>query len=404
MDLKSGYPYWTVKNGLIATFPPLECDRRCDVVVVGGGITGALIARSLCDAGLDVVVLEKRDAGWGSTAASTALLQYEIDTELVDLARQYGEDRAVSLYKACEQAIRDIEPLAQGIRGSGFRRMSSLYYASRPWHANRVRGEGELRLRHGFGLEILDRDVLHERFGIRAPAALLTKVAAEIDPYRTAISILQDLERRGAGVFDRTQVESWQQKSNAIHVVTDRGAIVKCRHLVLATGYESQAFLRQRVASNRSSYATVSEPLAGGLGWLARTLVWESARPYLYLRSTADDRLLMGGEDDSVDVPARRDRAVLRKAGRILKKVRRLLPQLPLEEGFAWAGTFAETADGLPFFGPHAQHGPRVHFAMAYGGNGIAYSMIGAELIRQRILRKPHPLLRFLSFERLAGR
>jgi glycine/D-amino acid oxidase-like deaminating enzyme len=403
MDLKSGYPYWTVKNGLIANFPPLQRDLRCDVVVLGAGITGSLIAQSLCEAGLDVVVLEKRDAGWGSTAASTALLQYEIDTDLVDLSKRYGEDRAVGVYKACEQAIRDVEPLAHAVRGSGFRRMSSLYYASRPWHAQRVRAEGELRKRRGFALEILDRDALNEGFGIAASVALLTEVAAQIDPYRTAIGILQQLEKRGVGVFDRTAVETWQAKSNGIHLQTDRGIAVRCKHLVLATGYESQCLLRQRVASNRSSYAMVTEPVAAGLGWLARTLVWESARPYLYMRSTADGRLLMGGEDDRIDLPARRDRAVLGKSRRIIRKVRKLLPELDIEESFAWAGTFAETDDGLPFFGPHAQHGPRVHFAMAYGGNGIAYSMIGAELIRRRILRRAHPLMRFLSFERLAG-
>lgn len=404
MDLKSGYPYWTVKNGLVTNFPALDSDASCDVLVVGAGITGALIARSLAAADLDVVVLDKRDAGWGSTAASTALLQYEIDTELAELAKQYGESRAVGIYKACEEAVRDIESVAREVRGSEFSRMASLYYASRPWHGQRVRDEGELRQRHGFDLEILDRESLRERFGIGASAALLTAVAAEVDPYRTAIGILKNLERAGARVFDRSAVERWETNRARVTVTTDRGARIRCQHLVLAAGYESQAFLRQRVASNRSSYAMVSEPVASGLGWLRRTLVWESARPYLYLRSTADGRLLMGGEDDRIDVPARRDRAVPRKARRILKKVRRLLPELRLEEGFEWAGTFAETDDGLPFFGPHAEHGPRIHFAMAYGGNGIAYSMIGAELIRRRILRKAHPLMRFLSFERLSGR
>ena len=78
-----------------------------------------------------------------------------------------------------------------------------------------------------------------------------------------------------------------------------------------------------------------------------------------------------------------------------------MLPQLELEASFAWAGTFAETADGLPFFGPHSEHGPRVHFAIAYGGNGIAYSAIGAELLCARIRRRKHPLAGFLSFDRL---
>ena len=78
-----------------------------------------------------------------------------------------------------------------------------------------------------------------------------------------------------------------------------------------------------------------------------------------------------------------------------------MFPQLRLQPAFAWAGTFAETEDGLPFFGPHPQHGPRVHFAMAYGGNGITYAMIGATLLRALIERRKHPLAALFSFGRL---
>jgi glycine/D-amino acid oxidase-like deaminating enzyme len=78
-----------------------------------------------------------------------------------------------------------------------------------------------------------------------------------------------------------------------------------------------------------------------------------------------------------------------------------LWPRLPLAIDFAWAGTFAETADGLPFFGPHPQHGPRVLFAMAYGGNGITYSMLGAGLLRALVERRRHPLAALFSFSRL---
>ena len=90
MDLKSGYPYWAIKNGLMHAFPQLQEDTRCDVVVIGAGITGALIADELAIHGHDVVVLDQRDVAWGSTSASTALLQYEIDTHMVDLAETYG--------------------------------------------------------------------------------------------------------------------------------------------------------------------------------------------------------------------------------------------------------------------------------------------------------------------------
>ena len=79
MDLRSGYPFWLVKNGLVHTYPALESDQDCDVVVIGGGITGALAAYTLVQEDVDVIVVDKRDIGWGSTSASTAMLQYEID-------------------------------------------------------------------------------------------------------------------------------------------------------------------------------------------------------------------------------------------------------------------------------------------------------------------------------------
>lgn len=90
MDLKGGYPDWTVRNGLMHAFPRLASDLKCDVAIIGGGISGALIADELAAHGHDVVVLEQRDAAWGSTAASTALLQYEIDTPLAELADRLG--------------------------------------------------------------------------------------------------------------------------------------------------------------------------------------------------------------------------------------------------------------------------------------------------------------------------
>lgn len=170
----------------------------------------------------------------------------------------------------------------------------------------------------------------------------------------------------------------------------------------MAAGYANQHWLKPSVARNRSSYAFITDPIpADLLGPLAQTMVWESARPYLYMRSTGDQRLLIGGEDDAVDIPARRDRRVDAKAARLLKKVGKLFPHLPLQPAFSWAGTFAETADGLPFFGPHPQWGPRVLFGMAYGGNGITYSMIGAGLLRARIERRRHPLAALFGFERL---
>lgn len=404
MDLKSGHPFWLVKNGLLHAFPRLTEPVQCDALIAGAGITGALIGDHLARAGLSVCVIDRREAGWGSTAASTALLQYEIDTELQALAARYGLADAVLAYRSCEQAIGRLRRLARTLRGIDFQPMRSLYIASRWYHRRRVEREGSLRKAQGFKLEVVERDVLYARFGIDAPVALLTPVAAETDPYQFAHRLLGRINARGGRVHARTALAAFKTVRGGVQVQTDSDVPIRCKHLIFAAGYESQQWLDQSVASNRSSYAFVSEPMPGRLGMLKDTLLWESARPYLYLRRTADERLLVGGEDDRLDLAFKRDARVDSKAATLLKRVQRMFPALPVRIAFAWAGTFAETADGLPFFGAHEQHGPRVHFALAYGGNGITYSLIGAELLRDTLLGKRHPCATLFGFSRLNRR
>ena len=148
----------------------------------------------------------------------------------------------------------------------------------------------------------------------------------------------------------------------------------------------------------------IGDPLdAGPLDAFGRTRAWVTARPYLYFRITPDNRLLVGGEDDAIDIPARRDRRVPKKAAKLLERMRAMFPAAGIVPAFSWAGTFAETEDGLPFFGPHASLGPRVHYAMAYGGNGITYSKLGAGLLRALVERRKHPVAKLVSFTRVGA-
>ncbi|WP_111658128.1 NAD(P)/FAD-dependent oxidoreductase [Isoalcanivorax indicus] len=402
MDLKSGYPFWAVKNGLMHAFPPLDADIRCDVAVVGAGITGALIADELAGHGHDVVVLDQRDVCWGSTSASTALLQYENDTHATDLVRRYDQDTALLAYQSSLEAISSIGEIANAIGDVDFDTCDSLYYASRRKDRTDLEDEFAWRQKHGFPVRWLNRGTLKDEYQLKAPAAILSTVAARVDPYRLASRLLHRMQKQGARVFDRTQVASIKATAHSVQLTTDNGMLVKAQYAVMASGYESQRWLRQRVARNLSSYAYITDPIDPvELGWLANTLLWESARPYLYLRSTGDGRLLAGGEDDDHDIPARRDRSVDRKAATLQRKVSRLFPHLKAQAAFAWAGTFAETRDGLPLFGPHPEQGPRVLFALAYGGNGITYSMLGAGLLRAQIEHRAHPLTALFSFSRL---
>ena len=53
----------------------------------------------------------------------------------------------------------------------------------------------------------------------------------------------------------------------------------------------------------------------------------------------------------------------------------------------SWAGTFAQTRDGLPYIGSTPQF-PRGYFALGYGGNGITFSLVAARMMRDLFLGK----------------
>lgn len=398
MDLKSGYPFWAVKNGLLQAYPPLQQSLRCDVAVIGAGITGALVAQEFAAHGHEVIVLDRRDVAWGSTAASTALLQYEIDAHLVELARRYGRADAVLAYRACIEGVDALAALARRIGGCGLARMKSLYWASTRRDGVGLREEYEARRQAGFAVRWLSPQAVAARYGLACGGAILSRPAARLDPYRMTHRLLRPL---GGRVYDHSGVEAISVGARSVRLTTAQGS-VQASHVVVAAGYEGQRWLSQRVARNRSSYAFVTDTMPlPRLGPLRDTVFWETARPYAYLRSTADGRVLVGGEDDAIDVPARRDRRVPEKACALLRRATLLFPQIPWVPAFCWAGTFAETRDGLPYFGAHAQYGPRVLFAMAYGGNGIVYSMLGAALLRATVERRAHALQALFGFGRL---
>jgi glycine/D-amino acid oxidase-like deaminating enzyme len=390
MDLRSGYPVWPVLDGLLAAWPPLERDTVTDVVVLGGGISGALIADALATAGVATVVIDQREIGWGATAGSTALLQYDLDHSLLELVPLRGEAEAVRCYHACVAALDQLESTILSLGTEvGYARRRMVYLATRATDVRKFEAEAAMRARHEIPVSFWPRETLRELTGIDRPAALTSTHAAQVDPYRLTIALLQRAGRNGGLVFDRTRVTRIRRRQDGLlELRTDRGATVACRTLVRATGYETEEMLRQDTVSLHSTYAFASEPLPEIPADFPQ--VWESARPYLYVRTTPDHRMIVGGEDDPFASAVRRDRAMPDKIKRLLRKAKKLFPHLALEPAYYWSGTFAESGDSPPFIGPHPDY-PQTLFALCYGGNGITFAMIAAGLIRDRILGRAQP-------------
>jgi glycine/D-amino acid oxidase-like deaminating enzyme len=401
MDLVSDNPLWPALDGHAHPYPPLRGDAQADVVIIGGGISGALVAHALALAGRDTIVLDKREIGRGSTAASTALLQYELDLPLTELREQRGRDEADRAYLGCRDAIDQLGKLIETLPSPvGFRRRTSLYLVSRERDLGAHREELAARRELGLDAQWADRDALRAGFGIDRPGAILSKEAAEVDPYCLAHELLTESIRRGLRVFAKTCVDKVETRDDGVLVRTADGPCVSARHLVFATGYETREFVGVGPARLVSTFAVASKAGAVPSAWRqSGALIWERANPYLYLRTTLDDRVIVGGEDEDFRDPAHRDALLPGKVERLSERYRELFPGEALEITHAWAGTFGETDDGLPFIGAHRDW-PSCHFALGYGGNGVVFSVLAAEIIRDALDGRVHPLADLFHFDR----
>lgn len=387
-SLHSGRSLWRALGGEPLRGASLEGDQRCEVAVVGAGITGVLLADQLSLIGVDTILLDRETIGTGSTAASTGLLQYEIDTPLVDLIRMVGEHRAVHAYRRGLEAIDELESLISELdENCDFARRSTLCLASEHADLTELRDEADCRRHFDFDVDFLEGALFRDAFAINAPGGLVSRGDGEVNPYRLTQSLAARASRNGGRLFERADIAQIVEHARGVTLSASAGRI-EAQAAVLATGYSASPLLPRNIARLQTTYAVASEPISAPEGWSNRCLIWETARPYFYARQTADNRLLIGGEDtDSAD--DHEDPAFLRrKAERLEGRFKELFPGALFRPQFIWGGTFAETADGLPFIGPrHPQS--RVYFALGYGGNGITFSMIAASLIRDLFLGRP---------------
>jgi glycine/D-amino acid oxidase-like deaminating enzyme len=306
----------------------------------------------------------------------------------------------VDAYRACLEGVRAIGRIARGLkRDVGFRRRPSLYYASRSRDVDSLRQECTARRRAGLPCKLLDETAIAKIVDFKAPAALWSDAGAELDPWRLTRTLLERCSRRDFAVYGRTEVIEIVPRERDVEVRTKRG-LVRARNVVVAAGYEAEKFLPQRVAKLHSTFALVTEPVKSFEGWPQRCLIWASARPYLYARTTSDDRIMIGGEDTRFRDPRHRDTLVPSKGATLLEKARRLFPRIEMEPAYAWGGTFGETEDSLPYIGQHPDGDSRVHYALGYGANGIPVSAIAAELVTASVLGKPHRYRNTFAFDR----
>lgn len=395
MELHDGKPIWPTLEQNTIVFPTLKSSIICDVLIIGGGIAGTIMARMLSDYGLQTVLLEKDEIGSGSTSANTGLLQFSNDSFLVDLIGSIGVEKAVYFYKLCLKAIDDLEKYHSYLPiPADFKRVDSIYYASSDRHVKKLQHEYEALTKYGFSASLLDQRAIEALYSFSAPSAIYTKREAQVNPLQFAKSLASNSLDLGLCVYEHTKVLSHRFTDDALYFETSHGEIT-AKHVIYATGYETQEFAKTKGALLERTYTIATEPVENFDGWHNRSLIWETNRPYYYLRTTSDNRILIGGLDTSLN----NNEPLSSTADKLLNKLHDMFPNIRTSVANEWSAVFGSSKDGLPFIGQHPKY-KGVYFMLGYGGNGTVYSMLGAEILKDVILYNYHPAMEITSLKR----
>ncbi len=352
------------------------------MAVVGAGISGALIALRLAEQGHDVVILDRRSPCRGSTFASTAMLQFELDTPLSDLADKIGAAKAERAYLRSFHSVRKLAEIVESLGVScGWKERDALYLSGSEKGSRALDAEARYRFKIGLPSRFLDSRSLSSKFGIDRTGAILSEqAAAEVNPVQLAAACLRQAQRLGARLYAPHEVKAAHPHARGVDLETTEDIAIAARRVVFATGYEVISGIPKDKFELISTWALATRPLAAKDLWPTRCLIWEAADPYLYLRTTHDNRILAGGEDSKLKSDERRDAAIPHKAARLLEKVNALLPGRKIEIEYAWAGAFADSPTGLPHLSPLPDL-PNCFAVLGSGGNGITFSVIATDVV-----------------------
>lgn len=220
----------------------------------------------------------------------------------------------------------------------------------------------------GLAAAFLDPRELRQRFELQRTGAIESHISASANPAQLTAGLWRKAQEVGVSVVKDIELTDMRSLEGSNVVATSKGGIIQATHVVFCTGYEfldAVANQGHRIVSN---WALATRPHHPRPKWLTDYVVWEASDPYLYFRSTPDGRIIVGGEDED-----------------------------SAEPDYQWAAAFGTTADGLPMIGAVPGFN-KVYAAMGYGGNGITFSQIAAEILSAEILGHQDPDRELFAF------
>lgn len=202
-----------------------------DVIIIGGGVIGAAVARRLARCPLKVAVLEaQNDVANGTTKANSAIIHAGYDPEPGTLMARLNVEGNRMMGPLCEELDVPFRRTGSLVLAFGADQQPRLEELYRRGTANGVPG---LRLLSGNEARELEPNLSQEVTG-----ALLAPSAGIVDPWGLALALLENAVTNGVELFRRCPVTAVKADGDAFVLTTPQGDFA-ARYVINAAGVDA---------------------------------------------------------------------------------------------------------------------------------------------------------------------
>ena len=381
MQFANGNIYWREKTKIKNTYPYLTHNTYCDVLIIGGGITGAITAYFLAKEGLEVVVAERNIFGFGTTLATTALLEYQLDLNMYKLEKLLGENTAKKIYKLCFDAIGKIEEISK----DNFKRQDSMYFSNKFMQKANMSKEYSLRKKAGFDALFIEK---HDTINLNS--AILTKGASAVfNPYEFTQDLFAYLNRfENVSVYENTEIIDIYPKYDNVICRTDNDFKIVSGNVIFTSGINTLKYINIPTDIYQK-FVIVSKPNEKLKNMDIDFTARDTSEPYHNLRFTNSGRIIFSGEDIKLSDKRLDEKYISsiakNKYKRLYMAVEKTISGVKdIDIEYTFNGTYPMTKDSLPII-DEIPNMPNCFCNLGFGVNGMLYSVIGADILKDAI-------------------
>lgn len=383
----------------------LDGHASADVIVIGGGFAGLSTALELRARGADVIVLERRFAGFGASGRNAGYLAGGQGLDYHMFMKRLDRAKVSSIVGFFEEGVRYVEgKLASYGIDCDYHPSGLIRAGIHPSQEKSLRSNMELGIELGAPAEFLDNAAMRAR-GI-PPAFLFgyaTPGGGTLNPGKYVRGLRRLALERGVRLFENTPLQDWTQ-GKTIECRTPMGVASAPFMVVAANAFApGLGLLKDKVVPLRVS-AIETEPLTQAqresLGWpnaegiTTQHLVMESHR--LTARNTLVITTKRLGYAYGSKTPEKAENRTYRKLEVALRQRFPTLSALGVKS--AWSGYISFAYDGLPVVGVTGEH-DNIFYTAGCSGHGVGTQSLVGLVLAERIGGDEHPFLSALRHD-----